>query len=63
MLCCERDIDPISTLLDQQMKLLTKIFASGVGYSSLAEQDQPCHLFSLWAMGYPFENISLFKDL
>ena len=33
--CCERGIDPISTSLNQPIEFLTKIFASGVGYSSV----------------------------
>ena len=35
MFCCERGIDPISTSLDQPIEVLTKIFESGVGYSSV----------------------------
>ena len=33
--CCERGIDPISTSLDQPIEFQTKIFESGVGYSSV----------------------------
>ena len=35
MFCRERSIDPISTSLDQPIEFLTKIFESGVGYSSV----------------------------
>ena len=33
--CRGRGIDPISASLDQQIEFLTKIFESGVGYSSV----------------------------
>ena len=32
---CERRINPTSTSLDQPIEFLTKIFGSGVGYSSV----------------------------
>ena len=35
MFCRERSIDPISTLLDQPIEFLIKIFQSGVAYSSV----------------------------
>ena len=34
MFCREGGIDPISTSLDQPIEFLTKMFESGVGYSS-----------------------------
>ena len=76
MFCRERGIDPISAPLDQPIEFLTKIFESGVGCSSVRQdqvwqdqlwqdhrQDQLCHMYSSWEMVHSLENIPLLNLL
>ena len=59
MFCCERGIDPISTSLDQPIEFLTKIFESGVGYSSVGTVRSALSSVLIMDNGMSFEKHSL----